>query len=44
MEQYKPAYAIKITGKNFGLENNQKSIPLYAAFCIQLNEYRVWSA
>ena len=34
MEQYKPAYAIKITGKNFGLENNQKSIPLYAAFCI----------
>lgn len=34
MEQYKPAYAIKITGKNFGFENNQKSIPLYAAFCI----------
>lgn len=34
MNMYKPSYAIKITGKNFGFENNQKTIPLYAAFCI----------
>lgn len=34
MNKYKPSYAIKITGKNFGFENNQKTIPLYATFCI----------
>lgn len=34
MNMYKPSYAIKITGKNFGFENNQKTIPLYATFCI----------
>ena len=31
---YKPAYAIRISEKNFGLENNIKSVPLYAVFCI----------
>lgn len=30
-----PKYAIRISTKNFGFENNIKSIPLYAAFCIQ---------
>lgn len=34
METYKPAYAIKLSAKNFGFENGKKTIPLYAAFCI----------
>ena len=34
METYKPAYAIKLSAKNFGFEDNKKIVPLYAAFCI----------
>lgn len=34
MQTYKPAYAIKLSAKNFGLEDNKKIVPLYAAFCI----------
>ena len=34
MEIYKPAYAIKLSAKNFGFEDNKKIVPLYAAFCI----------
>ncbi len=34
MSQYKPSYAIKISSKNFGFEDNKKTIPLYAVFCI----------
>ena len=34
IKKYNPEYAIKISSKNFGLENNIKSIPLYAVFCI----------
>ncbi len=34
METYKPAYAIKLSTKNFGFTDNIKNIPLYAAFCI----------
>ena len=34
MDTYKPAYAIKLSAKNFGFENNKKTVPLYAAFCI----------
>lgn len=34
METYKPAYAIKISAKNFGFENGKKIVPLYAVFCI----------
>lgn len=30
MKKYQPEYAIKISSKNFGFENNIKSIPLYA--------------
>jgi predicted AAA+ superfamily ATPase len=33
-EKYKPEYAIRISAKNFGFENNIKSVPLYAVFCI----------
>lgn len=34
IKKYKPSYAIRISAKNFGFENNIKSIPLYAVFCI----------
>lgn len=34
MNAYKPAYAIKLSAKNFGFEDNKKIVPLYAAFCI----------
>ena len=34
METYKPAYAIKLSSKNFGFEDGKKTVPLYAAFCI----------
>jgi predicted AAA+ superfamily ATPase len=34
MEKYKCPYGIRISKKNFGFENNIKSVPLYAAFCI----------
>ena len=29
-----PAYAVRLSGKNFGMEDGQKSVPLYAAFCL----------
>lgn len=32
---FKPAYSVRISAKNFGFENGIKSVPLYAAFCIQ---------
>ena len=32
---FDPAYAIRISEKNFGFENNIRSVPLYAVFCIQ---------
>jgi len=35
IEKYEPKYAIRISAKNFGFENNIKSIPLYATFCIK---------
>lgn len=34
MRKYSPKYSIRISSKNFGFENNIKSIPLYAVFCI----------
>lgn len=34
MENYKPAYAIKLSSKNFGFKDGKKIVPLYAAFCI----------
>ena len=38
MDTYKPTYAIKLSAKNFGFEDNKKIVPLYAAFCIW-NQY-----
>ncbi len=34
IKKYNPKYSIRISTKNFGFENNIKSIPLYAVFCI----------
>ena len=34
ISRYNPAYSIRISTKNFGFENNIKSVPLYATFCI----------
>lgn len=33
---YKPDYAVRVSAKNFGFENNIKSIPLYALFCLKI--------
>lgn len=33
--RYNPATSLRISAKNFGFENNIKSVPLYAAFCIE---------
>lgn len=35
MQLNNPKYAIRISQKNFGFENNIKSVPLYAVFCIK---------
>lgn len=32
INKYKPKYGIRISSKNFGLENNIKSVPLYVGF------------
>ena len=34
MKTYNTQYAIRVSEKNFGFENNIKSVPLYAVFCI----------
>jgi len=34
MEKYHVPYAIRVSKKNFGLENGIKSVPLYALFCL----------
>jgi predicted AAA+ superfamily ATPase len=34
VEKYQPPYSIRVSQKNFGFENNIKSVPLYAVFCI----------
>jgi predicted AAA+ superfamily ATPase len=36
IEKYDPKYSVRISGKNFGFENNIKAIPLYAVFCINI--------
>ncbi len=35
VKKYNPVYSIRISSKNFGLENNIKSVPLYAVFCLK---------
>lgn len=34
VSRYQPPFSIRVSGKNFGMENGIKSVPLYAAFCI----------
>jgi uncharacterized protein len=34
VSRYNPKYSIRISTKNFGFENQIKSVPLYAAYCI----------
>ena len=34
INRFHPAYAIKLSAKNFGFEDGKKTVPLYAAFCI----------
>lgn len=35
VKRYKPKYSIRLSTKNFGFENNIKSVPLYATFLIK---------
>ena len=35
IEEYSSPFAYRISGKNFGSENGIRSVPLYAAFCIE---------
>ena len=35
VSKYKPHYSIRISAKNFGFENEIKSVPLYAVHCIE---------
>ena len=35
VRRFAPSYSIRISERNFGFENNIKSVPLYAAFCIK---------
>ena len=35
VSKYNPDYSIRISTKNFGFENGIKSVPLYAAHCIE---------
>lgn len=35
-EKYHPQYAVRISGKNFGMVNGIKSVPLYAVFCMEI--------
>ncbi len=34
INKYKTKYSIRFSAKNFGFENNIKSVPLYSAFCL----------
>ncbi|MFA6308966.1 MAG: AAA family ATPase [Clostridia bacterium] len=34
VKKYNPPYSVRISSKNFGFENNIKSVPLYAVFCL----------
>jgi predicted AAA+ superfamily ATPase len=34
IERYTPAYAVKLSTKNFGFMNGIKTVPLYAVFCL----------
>jgi predicted AAA+ superfamily ATPase len=33
-ERFRPPYCVKVSTRNFGLENGVRSVPLYAVFCL----------
>ena len=33
-EKYHPQYAIRISGRNFGIAEGIRAVPLYAVYCI----------
>ena len=35
VKKYNPIYSVRVSSKNFGFENNIKSLPLYALFCLK---------
>ena len=35
MQKFSPKYAIRLSARNFGIDNEIKSVPLYATFCIK---------
>ena len=35
IKRFNPPWSIRLSEKNFGFENDIKSVPLYATFCIQ---------
>ncbi len=37
VKKYKSPYSIRISQKHFGFENNIKSIPFYALFCLEID-------
>lgn len=37
IKEFNPKYSIRLSTKNFGFDNNIKSVPLYATFCIDKN-------
>ena len=34
ISSYRPAYAVKLSTRNFGFDDGKKTVPLYAAFCL----------
>jgi len=34
MDRFHPAYATRVSGRNFGMVNKIRSVPLYAVFCL----------
>lgn len=37
VQKYRPPFSIRVSSRNFGFENSIKSVPHYAAFCINKN-------
>ncbi len=35
MDAYRPAYAIRLSPENFGFADGVRTVPLYAAFCLE---------
>ncbi len=42
MQKYGPAYAYRVSGRNFDYANGIKSVPLYATFLIKIMDLKMW--